>query len=251
MAAKPVLIVKTGDTMPAIADRLGDFDWMFGRYVGGAATTSVAVHLGDTLPDPADVGAVIITGSPHSVTKPDPWVAPLAEWSKRLVDSGTPTLGVCYGHQLLAQALGGEVITNPNYYEVGTIEVALTEAGAADPLLGPLAGDSTTMAFNAVHADIVTRLPEGAVCLASNDVSVNQAFKLGDSVWTVQFHPEFSADVMSLYVEGRAELIRRDAVRRGLDPEAHLESVAAGVRATPLGQQLLERFVQLSLQEDE
>lgn len=240
---KPLLIVKTGDTIPTIRAQLGDYDWMFLRYLGDQPTVVVAAHEGEALPDPASVAGVIITGSPSSVTDPEPWVAPLAEWSRRLVDSGTPTLGVCYGHQLLAQALGGEVAVNPACYEIGTISVDLTDAGRADPLFGWLAQDTPSLSFNAVHADIVTALPPGAVRLASNEASVNQAFKIGDRVWTVQFHPEFSDDVMRMYVDGRAHMVRGDAERRGLDPEARLAEVAAGVRTTPCGPALLERFV--------
>ena len=95
-----------------------------------------------------------------------------------------------------------------------------------------------------MHGDIVSRLPEGAQCLASNEVCVNQAFKIDDHVRAVQFHPEFTEEVIVHYVEGRSDRVRADAARRGLDQEARVEGVRSGLRPTPHGPQLLRRFVQ-------
>ena len=243
--ARPLLIAKTGDTHNTNRERYGDFDWMFGRFVEGLEVRMIdAVRSPDALPPVDEIAGVVITGSPHSVTEPEPWTPALAAWTRQAVQREVPTLGVCYGHQLLAFALGGEVIANPHSYEIGTIEVELNEAGQRDPLLGSIEPGASSLRFNAVHGDIVSRLPEGAQRLASNEVCVNQAFMIGDHVRAVQFHPEFTEEVIVHYVEGRADRVRADAQRRGLDQDGRVQEVRAGLRPTPHGPRLLRRFVE-------
>jgi GMP synthase (glutamine-hydrolysing) len=241
---KRVLIAKTGDTLDSVRERLGDFDWMFLRFCEGVEAEVVDVpRRPEDLPDPRGLDGLIITGSPHSVTRREPWAERLAEWSARAVELGVPTLGVCYGHQLLGYALGGEVQKNDRRFELGTIEVELTEAGRAEPILGGLAPGEGRLPFFSVHGDVVTRLPDGAVCLARNAVADHQAFAWRDHVRTVQFHPEITPEIGALYVEGRAPLLAADARRRGTDPEAELAEVRAGLRPTPLGPALIQRFL--------
>jgi GMP synthase (glutamine-hydrolysing) len=142
-------------------------------------------------------------------------------------------LGICYGHQLLAHALGGEVGPNPRGREIGTVEIDL-RAAAGDPLLGSL---GQHCAFNATHVESVLRLPPRALRLASNDADPNHAFTLDAptrSVWGVQFHPEFDRDVIRGYIDARREILGDE----GLDPEALLSAA----RETPSGPILLARF---------
>jgi GMP synthase (glutamine-hydrolysing) len=203
------------------------------------------------------VGAAIITGSPHSVTRREPWADALAKWTSRVVDEGRFLLGVCYGHQILAHAQGGTVAKNPNGYEVGTITVELSEEGASDPILGPLArvrggagegagegAERPTLDFHSTHQDAVVELPKGALLLASTLKTPVQAFRIGERAWGVQFHPEFTESVMRIYIERRLDVIRSDAKLRGADPRTEIERVERSVRATPHGRLLLRRFVE-------
>ena len=231
--------------MASVREQFGDFDRWFSEHSGEIDIRVVEAHKSPAeLPPPNELAGLIITGSPHSVTEPEAWTHHLADWTVSAIDEGVPCLGVCYGHQLIGDAFGGEVIRNPMKYEIGTIEVELTDEGQNDALLGQLNPGARSLAFNAVHGDIVSRLPPGAVRLATNGVALNQAYKFRDHVWAVQFHPEFSTEVMRQYIEGRAENVNADAVRRGVDPEAALKEQTESVRQTPMGPKLIRTFVE-------
>ncbi|MBK8012338.1 MAG: glutamine amidotransferase [Deltaproteobacteria bacterium] len=245
-------LLKTGDTADNVKNEFGDFDAMFQRELflnAGGPDVQIAVaesHRGELLPK-GSVDAVVVTGSPHSVTRPEPWTHALAAWLRDVHELGTPILGVCYGHQILADAFGGRVEENPRGYEVGTVDVRLTEEGRRDPLLGTL-GERERLIFHAVHSDAVTLLPRGGVLLADNAGSEVQAFRVGDHTWGVQFHPEFTDGIMRAYVEARLSRIEADAVRRGLDFNQRLEHVRSSIHPAPLGRRLLHRFLELALQ---
>jgi GMP synthase (glutamine-hydrolysing) len=192
------------------------------------------VYRGEALPDAAAPAGVVVTGSSALVTDREDWSERTGAWLADVLEAGTPLLGICYGHQLLAHALGGRVDHNPLGREIGTIRLELAPAAAADPLLGVL-GDAESV--HATHVQSVTELPPGARRLASSRGDPNQAFALGERAWGVQFHPEFDADVIAAYLAARREIIRSE----GLDPEA----LEAGVRESPEGPRLLGRFAAL------
>ncbi|MFB6073105.1 MAG: type 1 glutamine amidotransferase [Halobacterium sp.] len=125
---------------------------------------------------------VVVTGSRSSVYWDDDWIQPLVEYVAAVHDAGVPVLGVCFGHQVLAEALGGTV-EDMGEYEIGYREVRRTRD---DPLFDGV-GESFT-AFT-THSDAVTELPPGAELLAENDYGVH-AFRADHSVG-VQFHPEY------------------------------------------------------------
>jgi GMP synthase (glutamine-hydrolysing) len=140
-------------------------------------------------PENDHIEKVVIAGSLSSVYHSDYWIQVLAakvkEWAKRRI----PMLGVCFGHQLIAQALGGAVEKNPNGWEVGRSPVQLTKAGKEDYLFKSLPSEFHTMQ---IHRDIVTKLPPKAECLALSPMTDIQAFRIGDHIRSIQFHPEFS-----------------------------------------------------------
>src|SRR5688572_19974688 len=131
-----LLVLKAGDTLDTVKSAFGDFDAMFIHHFDelGVEPHVVETHRGEPLPPPESFDATIITGSPHSVTAREPWADALGAWMCDAVEREHFVLGVCYGHQLLAHALGGRVEKNPNGYEVGTIAVELTDEAAHDPL---------------------------------------------------------------------------------------------------------------------
>jgi GMP synthase (glutamine-hydrolysing) len=131
-----MLIIKTGATLPTMAARRGDFeDWILaGLGTDVDRTMVVDVYNGDILPAYCDVCGAVITGSNAMVTDHHDWSERTAAWLRGAVERDIPTLGICYGHQLLAYALGGEVSDNPNGLEVGTVEVHLNGTARADRL---------------------------------------------------------------------------------------------------------------------
>lgn len=234
-------IIKTGDALPALRAAHGDFeDWIAQGLLPAGPTDALAVRTLDARTatewlEPGRVAGAVITGSPAMVTDREPWSERTAAWLAQLVAAQVPVLGICYGHQLLAHALGGEVARHPGGLEIGTVTVQRLPESADDALLGGL-----PQAFPAqvVHEQSVRRLPPGAVPLAANAHEAHHAFRVGHCAWGVQFHPEFSDAVMRDYVQCFAPSLRRS----GIDAEA----LHGQVRATPDSSSLLARFAQFA-----
>ncbi len=193
-----VVIVKTGSTMPALKARRGDFeDWIRdGMGIRSDEVEVVDVSAGQPLPPASGAAGIVITGSHDMVTDRRDWSEQAAQWLGDAVDLGVPTLGVCYGHQLLAYALGGEVGDNPLGQEMGTTEISLVEPAFTDRLFRGLPAG---FEVHVCHSQSVLRLPTKAVRLAGNAWDSNQAFRLGECAWGVQFHPEFDSQIMQAY----------------------------------------------------
>ena len=226
-------ILKTGQTIPEIAERRGDFEeWI--RDGLGFENSEIAVnrvYTGEVLPDPASLSGVVVTGSSALVTAREDWSEQSAVWLARVVEAGIPVLGICYGHQLLAHALGGEVATNPLGREIGTVEVGLEGELARDALLADL---PRKLIVQVSHVESVVRLPSGARRCGGSPGDPMQVFAVGDRSWGVQFHPEFDADIVRGYIEARRDLITNE----GLDATR----LRAGTRDSDHGTRLLRRF---------
>ena len=106
-----LMIIKTGATLPSLKARRGDFeDWIVaGMEIGPGQVDVLDIAAGEPLPKPASAAGIVITGSHDMVTDHRDWSERAAGWLSEAVSSGVPTLGICYGHQLLAYALGGKV----------------------------------------------------------------------------------------------------------------------------------------------
>jgi GMP synthase (glutamine-hydrolysing) len=233
---RPLLIVKSGRTLPELARRRGDYeDWITaGMGLDPARVEVVHVYQDARLPDPDGYAGVIATGSSAMVSHGEPWSERAAVWLADVAKAGTPLLGICFGHQLLAHGLGGRVDRNPRGREIGTIEVSLNGAARGDPLFGEL---PQRFQMQSTHVESVLELPAGARRLASSHRDPNQAFAVGERAWGVQFHPEFDADVVRSYLLARRQLLAGE----GFDPEA-LHSAASD---SPHGVALLRRFAAL------
>ena len=126
---KPVLIIKTGDTLPDVSARRGDFDqWIRdGLALSEIPVDTVCVFRDEPLPSPKSVSAVVVTGSSAMVSERDGWSERTAAWLADAVASGTWILGICFGHQLLAHSLGGRVGPNPRLLRAPVRQHTLVE----------------------------------------------------------------------------------------------------------------------------
>lgn len=219
-----------------MAQARGDFEDWLRRSLGEAARHSVVIDVaqGETPPPPESLAGAIITGSHAMVTDRAEWSESLAGWLRHAVPTGLPVLGICYGHQLLAQALGGEVADLEPEPEVGTVCVALTEAGRRDPLFHDL---PEKFPAHASHVQSARRLPAGAVHLASSDREPHHAFRVGPRAWGVQFHPEFDTDSMRAYVKRWSD--------KPNAPKQDWTAIGDKVRETPEAALITARFARL------
>ena len=216
--SQTILIIKAGTKLPSLADKEGDFEQWIMAATGRAtdAFTVVSVANGESLPDPAAVSAVLITGSGAMVTDRSDWIEGTAAWLRALAGRSVPVLGICFGHQLLAYALGGVVMNNPKGVEVGTVDMYLADAAASDPLFAGM----HDMPVQASHRQCVMQLPPAAIRLATTDMDDNHAFRYGDVIWGVQFHPEFNAAITRKYIE----YYQDDLLQAGIEPAQKIQA---------------------------
>jgi len=237
MRTRRVCLYVVGEPPAEVAADQGDFTAMFRR---AAATGEVDLVPWDgasgALPDLGAWDGVVITGSPASVTEPEPWMEAAIELIRQAHDRAVPLLGVCFGHQLIGAAFGGAVVVNPSGWEVSTWEIELAPAGRADPLF---AGLPDRFAANCVHRDAVDPATlaagNGVTVLAGNPATPVQAIAAGPLVRGVQFHPEFDAAAIRGYLRSRADLLADD----GLDPVA----LAARASDAPHARAVLGNFL--------
>ena len=242
---RPVLIIKTGNTVPRLRKQGEDFEHWFCKGLGitfadtqdSDSVIVSNVHEGEELPPLDSVGGVIITGSPAYLTDLAQWNFITAEFVRQAHSAGIPQLGVCYGHQLIAWAFGGEVGFNPGGREIGTVPIELSPEATIDGLFGEMPGQFYAQAS---HQQSVLRLPENAVLLGANHFDAHHCFRYGECTWGVQFHPEFDADISRAYIEER----KSDISAEGLDPDRLL----AELKDTPESASLLRRFAEIMQQ---
>lgn len=177
------------------------------------------------VPEHFDYDGLVITGSKASVYWDEDWIDPVREYAAGAVDAGVPALGVCWGHQLLADALGGEVrAMEDDAYEIGYRTVETTDAGREDPIFD---GFDPQFTVFTTHGDEVVELPPGGEVLAENDYAV-QSFRAGPAVG-VQFHPEYDPETARSVTHGKEFLPaeRRATVLDGITEAAYAEASAA------------------------
>lgn len=198
------------------------------------ACVNVAVDAVPSVARAAQADLVILGGAgAHSAYVDYPFTAPLIGLVQELVASGRPFFGSCFGHQFLGRALGGSVVHDPANEEIGTFDVAVTEAGRHDPLF---VGLPELFPVHLGHHDRVDRLPAGVSTLASTAKCAHQVIRVdGKPVYGTQFHCEMTEQHMRERV-----LMYAGDYLPGDDPAGEL---TRRLRPTPVADELLGRFV--------
>ncbi|MGB3407879.1 MAG: type 1 glutamine amidotransferase [Jannaschia sp.] len=184
-------ILQTGHTHESLRDKLGDFDAMFQRLLEGNNFTFSAWDV-EHMVFPASIHSAdgwLITGSRHGAYEPHAFIPPLESFIREAYAENVPVVGICFGHQIVAQALGGTVVKFPDGWAIGHATYTTAEG--------------KTLSLNAWHQDQVIALPEGAKTLAGNDFCKNAVIAYSDRAFTVQPHPEFDNATISDYVAAR------------------------------------------------
>ncbi|MBK0398229.1 type 1 glutamine amidotransferase [Limibaculum sp. M0105] len=198
-------ILQTGRSPEELRTAHGDYDDFFRRFLDGRGFEFVTYPVLDGIlpaePDEADCW--LITGSKFGTYEPHPWIPPLEAFLRRSFTAGVPIVGICFGHQILAQALGGKVEKFAGGWSVGreTYEFA----GLASPI-----------ALMAWHQDQVIEKPSEAEVLGSSPFCRYAALAYGDRALTIQPHPEFQRTFVRDLIEARRDLLPDDIARKAL-----------------------------------
>ncbi|MFV9473542.1 glutamine amidotransferase [Advenella sp. RU8] len=186
--------------------------------------------LGEALPDPNAFEAAVISGSWSMVTDRLDWSERTAEWIRQVIGKNRPLLGVCYGHQLMAHAMGGVVDYRPDGPEIGCKPIILNTAGQSDPLFAQF---PPQFQAHLTHEQSVFKVPADAVVLGSSEHDPHQIIRYAEKAFSVQFHPEFMQDLMRHIIAGKNKLF---------SPEQKA-SLLESVVDTALSRKIFQQFV--------
>ncbi len=230
-----------------LSDGSGSAEWFTGAFekLGLGGETDLIVHDGAAGEFPsieeccANAAGTIISGSRGPIWEEKEWIPPLLDLIREIHTREGRLLGICFGHHAIGHALGGEVVMNPRGREMGTVPVYLTEEGKESPLLaGFRSGDRACLA----HKTHVSKLPEGAVRLAYNRMTPNQAFAIG-RLYGYQPHPELMpyhlrlmTDLYGSFLIGKEKFV---------DDEEHLDNFRDSFVETPSSMAVLRNFVSI------
>ncbi|WP_299346211.1 type 1 glutamine amidotransferase [uncultured Maritalea sp.] len=174
-------ILQTGHVVGELLENHGDFDGMFRKLLDGYGFEFETYNVVDNeFPNaPTQADGWLITGSAHGAYEDLPWIAKLEDFLRQTYAKDVPIVGICFGHQILAKAMGGEVVKYDQGWSIGNQAYALA---------APLDEKVRVVAW---HQDQVTKLPEHAECLGSSPFCQNAFVRYGNTAFTMQAHPEF------------------------------------------------------------
>jgi GMP synthase-like glutamine amidotransferase len=217
-------ILETGRPPGDLESKFGDYSEMFGQMLGdGFELATYDAQNGNLPADPADHHAYMITGSPAGVYDPYPWIAPLSDFIRSA--HGVKMIGICFGHQVMAEALGGHVEKSDKGWGAGLHHYSVVHRA-------PWMDGEQTIAIPASHQDQVVIQPP------NSEVVVQSGFTpYAGLAWTdrpaisFQFHPEFSPDFAKALIEARYDRVSNpDAAIASLDAPNDSARVAGWIR---------------------
>ena len=228
-------ILAPGITPDALLDQYGSYaDMCRNLLLVSGANVEYRVYQvfeGELPEDHQECDAWLITGSRYSAYDDLPWIEPLKQLIRDIHRAGQPLAGICFGHQIMAEALGGKVERYSGGWGVGIHEYGLTPQARAELGL-------ESLHLNAVHQDQIVQLPAGAEVLASSGFCQYAVVRYAPNMVSLQAHPEFSmafeSDLLRLR---RGEAVPEPAATRGLES---LEQPAASTNSEQVGAWLVK-----------
>ena len=223
-------VLETGRPPEPLAEDYPDYPRMVADWLGMPVTsmTQFAV-LENELPDaPGDADIWVITGSRFGAYDDLPWIKPLEAFIRACRDANVPMVGICFGHQIIAQALGGVVVKSDKGWGVGVHEYDVTDWPEA------LGKAPKKIRLQALHQDQVTVMPEGAEKIARSEFCENAAIWYPGFAVTFQGHPEFStkyaSDILRIRRGTAIPIDRVDAAMETMDKTPNPEVLAGRIR---------------------
>lgn len=215
-------ILQTGLAPENLASDLGDYPDMFARLLDGNGFDfrTFRVVEGEFPKSVTECDGWLITGSRHGAYEDHDWIPPLEQFIRDAFTARVPVVGICFGHQIVAQAMGGKVERYSGGWAVGATEYNF---------------GGETLVLNAWHRDQVTERPKGAKVIASNDFCTNAALLYDDRALTVQAHPEFRPEFVDGLMKTRGKGVVPDDLMaqaaEKLDRPLHDKTMAAQIAA--------------------
>jgi len=223
-------LLQCGHVPDEVAHDEGPYAALYADLVAGHGfdLQTYSVVDGDFPTGPDAAGAWLVSGSKHGAYEDHPWIAPLEALLRDIRAAGKPLVGICFGHQIIAQAFGGTVEKFPGGWSIGRQGYRI---------------GGNAVSLNAWHQDQVTGLPEGAQVIGASDFCANAVITYGDHVLTMQPHPEFPASVVDKLIQHRSDTVPgplKDAAKSALpepvDNARIGDWIAEVLKGTPVAQ---------------
>ncbi|PZX47128.1 GMP synthase-like glutamine amidotransferase [Roseinatronobacter thiooxidans] len=221
-------ILQAGQAPEELRAHIGDYPALFARLLAGQSFDFATWHV-EGMDFPASVREAdgwLITGSRHGVYEDHAFIAPLEQFIRDAFDTGLPVVGICFGHQIMAQALGGKVEKFAGGWAVGAQDYEI---------------EGERLVLNAWHQDQVITPPAGAATIGRNAFCAHAALAYGRQGLSLQAHPEFEDSFIQGLIDTRG---------RGVVPDALLQAASAsqgGARdSSAIGQRIAAHFKQFA-----
>lgn len=215
-------VLETGKIAPDLLEKHGSYGDMFGAFLGGAdADFEVKVWDvvdGHEIPNsPSEADGWLVTGSKHGVYEDHAWIAPLRDFLASAHHARVPIVGICFGHQILAEALGGKVEKSDRGWGCGLHSYRIDQP---QPWM---TGATETVQMHVMHQDQIVELPKGAQVIGGSDFCPYAMVAYGNTSISIQAHPEFEHD----YEADLIRMRRNDPIPATIADEG-LRSLANG-----------------------
>jgi len=236
-----ILIILTGSTYSDIRQNMGDFDSWIKQRCYDLWDKWDTIKIEDSKPDEIEnYAGVIFTGSHNTVTKEYHYLSRAEHLLDKIVDKEIPTLGICFGHQLINKLFGGKIVRSPVGMEIGVVDIQLTLEGMSDPWF--INSNTGKIKVYSCHDDLVIDPGVNFVQLAWNNFSIYQATSYQGFIRTVQFHPEFYKPILAAYIRKNIDKLKTQ-YNQSLHSIKSISKTIDNKRELPMSEDALINFV--------